>query len=108
MKRYLITRDDEGVRAAVVIDGESFDLDPRYDLRKHSPTGFEFGYEGSGPAQLALALVADALDNDDRALRCYQGFKRRVVAQFSRDVLEHELTVEQVHDDVLRHSGGDA
>ena len=28
-------------------------LDPRLDLRRHSPDGFEWGYAGSGPAQLA-------------------------------------------------------
>jgi hypothetical protein len=36
-------------------------LDPRLDLYNHSPTGFAWGYGGSGPAQLALALLADVL-----------------------------------------------
>ena len=36
-------------------------LDSRRDLWNHSPTGFEWGYCGSGPAQLALALLADHL-----------------------------------------------
>ena len=35
------------------------ELDPRFDLRNHSPDGFEWGYYGSGPAQLALALLCD-------------------------------------------------
>jgi hypothetical protein len=55
-------------------------LDYRLDLVNHSPTGFAWGYEGSGPAQLALALCADALDSDEDALQIYQEFKRRVVA----------------------------
>jgi hypothetical protein len=55
-------------------------LDYRLDLINHSPTGFAWGYEGSGPAQLALALCADALDRDEQALQIYQEFKRRVVA----------------------------
>ena len=29
---------------------------------RHSPDGFEWGYAGSGPAQLAFALLADATD----------------------------------------------
>jgi len=29
----------------------------RSDLFNHSPTGFEWGYGGSGPAQLALAIL---------------------------------------------------
>lgn len=54
-------------------------LSPRLDLRKHSPTGFEWGYEGSGPAQLALAILADAL-GDGLAVAFYQDFKAKVVA----------------------------
>ena len=30
----------------------------RLDLVNHSPTGFEWGYGGSGPAQLAVAMLA--------------------------------------------------
>jgi hypothetical protein len=47
---------------------------------EHSPTGFSWGYGGSGPAQLALALLADALADDDRAVRLHQEFKFKVVA----------------------------
>jgi hypothetical protein len=54
-------------------------LSPRRDLRNHSPTGFQWGYGGSGPAQLALALCADALGDDVRAERIYQKFKFKVV-----------------------------
>lgn len=54
-------------------------LDPRHDLRNHSPCGFEWGYGGSGPAQLALALLADAAD-DQTALNHYQRFKFKHIA----------------------------
>lgn len=64
------------------------EINPRYDLRNHSPDGFEWGYGGSGPAQLALALCADALDGyADRALKVYQEFKRVVVETFEGDVI---------------------
>lgn len=57
-----------------------YDLDPRLDLRNHSPTGFAWGYGGSGPAQLALAMLseyfrADREVGDILALVLYQGFK---------------------------------
>lgn len=56
-------------------------IDARLDLAKHSPTGYGWGYAGSGPAQAALAIVADALRGDDaRALRVYQLFKVEVLA----------------------------
>jgi hypothetical protein len=55
-------------------------LDPRTDLVNHSPTGLEWGYGGSGPAQLALALLADAVAFDH-----YQDFKADVVAALDGD-----------------------
>ncbi len=55
-------------------------LAPRCDLRNHSPDGFQWGYRGSGPAQLALAILADATGNDRLALQLYQEFKRRFVS----------------------------
>lgn len=54
-------------------------LDPRTDLRNHSPTGLEWGYSGSGPAQLALAMLAD-LACDRIALAFYQLFEHDVIA----------------------------
>ena len=47
--------------------------------------GAEWGYGGSGPAQLALALLADATGDDELAQSHYQRFKREVVAGFERD-----------------------
>lgn len=46
----------------------------------HSPTGFEWGYGGSGPADLALNILARFVD-DDTALRLCQAFKWDVVAK---------------------------
>lgn len=60
-------------------------LDARRDLCNHSPDGFAWGYGGSGPAQLALALCADVLDDDLRAQRVYQRFKEQVVACLDGD-----------------------
>jgi hypothetical protein len=57
----------------------------RLDIDNHSPTGFEWGYAGSGPAQLALAILADALGDDERAARLHQRFKFKVIAPLTRD-----------------------
>jgi hypothetical protein len=65
--------------ALVTVDGRP--LDPRHDLKRLSPTGFEWTYEGAGPAQLALALLADHLGDDARALALYETFMRDVVAE---------------------------
>jgi len=55
-------------------------LDYRYDLLSASPSGFEWGYGGSAPAQLAIAFLANALD-EETACRYYQRLKKEVVAQ---------------------------
>ena len=62
-------------------DGVEKLLPLRLDLQTHSPSGFEWGYGGSGPAQLALALLADATGDSQLALQYYQMYKADVVAK---------------------------
>ena len=63
-------------------------LNPRLDLANHSPTGFEIGYGGSGPAQTALAILAEATGNDRLAVALHQNFKWRFVAPCPREGFE--------------------
>jgi len=42
----------------------------------HSPDGFNWGYGGSGPAQLALAIMLELTGKPDG----YQDFKWKVIA----------------------------
>jgi hypothetical protein len=46
----------------------------------HSPDGFNWGYGGSGPAQLALALLLEVVDVPT-AVSLHQTFKTEVVSQ---------------------------
>lgn len=77
----------EGIRRfyAVLVTVDGRPLDPRLDLYNHSPTGFEWGYCGSGPAQLALAILADHLGDDRQALNLYQRFKWAVITELPRN-----------------------
>jgi hypothetical protein len=76
----------------------------RLDLENKSPTGFEWGYGGSGPAQLALALCAHATGDDERAVRVYQSFKWMIVARLPRErwelteavILERVAEIERI------------
>lgn len=68
------------------------ELNPRLDLRNHSPTGLSWGYAGSGPAQCALAILADCV-GDELALKHYQRFKHEVVAGLGQ---EFKLTEDQI------------
>jgi hypothetical protein len=63
-KTYFIQRDEKRVSAIVESHGCSYVLNDSLNIRNHSPTGFEFGYAGSGPAQLALAILVDYLGPD--------------------------------------------
>jgi len=56
-------------------------LDPveSQQIRNHSPDGFNWGYGGSGPAQLSLSVLLECFDKDV-ALRNYQKFKNDVIA----------------------------
>jgi hypothetical protein len=77
MKTYAGGRSLDG--AVVTVDGVL--LDPRYDIKRFSRMGFEWTYEGDGPRQLALALLADHLGDRDRALALTERFMREVVAE---------------------------
>src|SRR5215212_27082 len=65
--------------AQVTVDGAP--LDPRFDVKTFSRTGFEWTYEGDGPRQLALALLCDHLGDPQRALALTEPFMRAVVAE---------------------------
>ena len=73
-------------------------LYPLRHLAHHSPSGFDCGYAGSGPADLALALASDVLGEEDdvvtlrgglrvgrQAWRVHHQLKLDVVACLPRD-----------------------
>ena len=77
MKIYEGGRSLDG--AVVTVDGKP--LNPRFDLKRFSPAGFEWTYKGDGPRQLALALLADHLGNDARALALTERFMQQIVTE---------------------------
>lgn len=58
-------------------------LPPCNVIRNHSPDGFDWGYLGSGPAQLALALAVHAVGRRIGE-RIYQRLKERLVNGFDK------------------------
>jgi len=76
MKTYAGERNLSG--AVVTVDG--LPLAKRFDLKTFNKTGFEWTYIGPGPQQLALALLADHLGDDARALALSRPFMEQVVA----------------------------
>ena len=70
--------------SVIAEDGSEEALPVRHDLCNHSPIGFAWGYAGSRPAQLALAMLA-YLYGDIQALRYYQSFKDDTVSDLKQN-----------------------
>ena len=80
MKHYQGCRTIDSIM--VTVDGEP--LDARYDLEQFTDLGFEWSYEGDSPRQLALALIADCLGDDD-ARNFSSEFMTLVIAELDND-----------------------
>ena len=72
------------VNSLVTVDGRPLDWRASLAVRNHSPTGPAWGYGGSGPAQLALAILL-AVTDVETAQRFYQHFKWSVLAPIEAD-----------------------
>lgn len=64
----------------ITVGDKTVSLNQSLKLRQHSPTGFSWGYGGSGPSQLALAILYTLTNDPDEALRWYMDFKDDVVS----------------------------
>lgn len=74
-------RHSDGVGNQLVTkDDDILDPRPSREIWNHSPDGFNWGYHGSGPAQLALALLYDVTKDEVVSVRLHQEFKRSFVA----------------------------
>lgn len=89
----------------VVKDGKNYPL--RHVVR-HSPTGFQWGYGGSGPADLALSILTNCL-GPKKADKLYQEFKWEFIAPAGRDLFIEEskirawaISVEETRRDAIR------
>ena len=81
MKNYEGARTIDGIR--VVVDGKP--LEERADIQLFSTSGFEWTYAGDAPRQLALALLANHLNDDDLALQLAEAFMNAVVTDLDND-----------------------
>lgn len=63
----------------VCIDGIVLSPSRSQEYYNHSPDGFNWSYSGSGPSQLALALLLEAT-NFQEAMFNYHHFKGEIIA----------------------------
>jgi Family of unknown function (DUF6166) len=81
MKTYVGKRTIDGL--VVTVDGRP--LDEHYEVKRFTKFGFEWTYEGDSPQQLALAILADYLGDNARAIRLSEPFMKQIVADLDND-----------------------
>ena len=69
----------------LVVSVDGAPLDEQYGVRKYTPYGFEWAYEGESPQQLALAILVDFLGDNDKAVQLSEPFMRQVIANLDND-----------------------
>jgi hypothetical protein len=121
VKTYVGKRTAAGVIVAVQMPSGS--IRSLRHIPYHSPSGFEWGYEGSGPADLALAILVDHFNErppskgwqaarlfdrwtrNSRTWKLHQPFKREFVATWhaawtiTSQEIETWVELEEVNDD---------
>ena len=88
----------------VGIDGKTLSPAQSQKIRNHSPDGFNWGYGGSGPVQLALAICIKAF-GVETASRVYQQFKRDVIAKLPQDDFSISVDMGEWLRSILRKGG---
>jgi len=74
--------------------------------RYHSPTGFGWGYAGSGPADLALNILLYCGCSREKSFEMHQEFKRDFIVGIPYD--GGTIAVEAVKEWVGKHANMDA
>ena len=79
----------------VTINGRPLPPRPSLELISHSPDGFNWGYSGSGPAQLALAILYKLTGDAQWSIDNHQQFKNDVIAGLTGSFTMQIQTIQQ-------------
>ena len=96
MKTYSGARTIDGIQ--VTVNGRP--LDERADIHQFTDGGFEWTYEGDAPQQLALALLADHLGDNEQALALCSGFTLQVIADLDNEWVLSSAYIDAALNDV--------
>lgn len=80
--------------AEVFMDDRQLTPGESQHVRNHSPSGFAWGYAGSGPAQLALAILLRAGVEIKMALQYYQAFKSDFLVSLPREFFSFTVDID--------------
>jgi len=75
-------------------NGKSILAGKSLEVFDHSPTGFSWGYGGSGPAQLALAILLRYIPEKEAVL-LHQDFKWKFIATLPQTDFETEIDIRE-------------
>ncbi|XAZ81924.1 DUF6166 domain-containing protein (plasmid) [Fibrella sp. ES10-3-2-2] len=84
----------EDEQCRLFVDGQEVSLAESLTVRNHSPSGLNWGYGGSGPAQAALAICLHIFQNRYVAEMLYQDFKWAFVAKWQPQKEGFERTID--------------
>lgn len=86
----------------IKLDGKLLSSEQSRGISNHSPDGFNWSYAGSGPSQLALAILLTRTDKDT-ALKLYQKFKFQYIANLPPSNFDTEIPVDEF---IIENGGG--
>ena len=93
--------------SSTVLKPDKSVLDPSKSVSVYPHSNeFNWGYEGSGPAQLALAILIEELKDNELAFILHQEFKRDIIARFLQGEV-WSLPIKVVKDWVKLHANLD-
>lgn len=85
----------------IYIDGKELPLEDSLKIWNKSPSGFSWGYQGSGCAQSALGILFHFTKSERISIHLMQKFKRDIIAtlDFDQDFqLEKEVVTNWITD----------
>lgn len=94
MKKYYGKQNPGGMGPITIYVDENGTITQLKNVGSHSPTGLNWGYGGSGPADTALSILADCV-GAEVANNFYQRFKQAFVAKWEESF---EVTDKEIQD----------
>lgn len=88
------------VSRTVRLDGVPLSPVASQSVYNHSPDGFAWGYTGSGPAQLALAILLTVMSREE-AQEYYQAFKNAVVSKWPQKTFAVTINMQEMITNIL-------
>ena len=88
-----ISLDGDWETREVYLNGKFLNPKRSQKIRNHSPDGFNWGYAGSGPGQLALAICLE-LFPEEEALRVYMDFKFKYIAALPQGDFDRKIEIQ--------------